>query len=80
MASGICDNILLATYFSATCPVVVAPGHGRGHVAASFTKANIVKLQSIGIVGYTRKKGELASGLYGKAGWRNLNRSFPSWR
>ena len=25
MATGICDNLLLATYLSATCPVVVAP-------------------------------------------------------
>src|SRR5919112_642224 len=25
MANGICDNLLLATYLSATCPVVVAP-------------------------------------------------------
>ena len=25
MAHGLCDNMLLATYLSATCPVVVAP-------------------------------------------------------
>ncbi len=25
MANGHCDNLLLATYLSATCPVVVAP-------------------------------------------------------
>ncbi|HSZ85645.1 MAG TPA: flavoprotein, partial [Puia sp.] len=25
MANGLCDNLLLATYLSATCPVIVAP-------------------------------------------------------
>ncbi len=28
MATGLCDNMLMATYLSATCPVVVAPADG----------------------------------------------------
>ncbi len=66
MASGICDNILLATYFSAACPVVVAPAMDEDMWLHPVTKANIEKLQSIGNRIVPVEKGELASGLYGE--------------
>ena len=66
MASGICDNLLLATYFSATCPVVVAPAMDEDMWLHSVTKANIEKLRTIGNRIIPVEKGELASGLYGE--------------
>ena len=66
MATGICDNILLAVYFSATCPVVVAPAMDEDMWLHPVTKANIEKLQSIGNRVIPVEKGELASGLYGE--------------
>jgi phosphopantothenoylcysteine decarboxylase / phosphopantothenate---cysteine ligase len=65
MASGICDNLLMATYFSATCPVVVAPAMDEDMWLHPVTKANVEKLQSIGNRVIPVEKGELASGLYG---------------
>ena len=66
MVSGICDNLLLATYFSATCPVVVAPAMDEDMWLHPVTKSNIEKLQSIGNRVIPVEKGELASGLYGE--------------
>ena len=65
MANGICDNLLLATYLSATCPVVVAPAMDEDMWLHPATKANIEKLQTIGNRVIPVEKGELASGLYG---------------
>jgi phosphopantothenoylcysteine decarboxylase/phosphopantothenate--cysteine ligase len=65
MASGICDNLLLTTYLSATCPVVVAPAMDEDMWLHPATKANIEKLQSFGNHVIPVEKGELASGLYG---------------
>jgi phosphopantothenoylcysteine decarboxylase / phosphopantothenate---cysteine ligase len=66
MTTGICDNLLLATYFSATCPVVVAPAMDEDMWLHPVTKANIEKLQAIGNRVIPVDKGELASGLYGE--------------
>jgi phosphopantothenoylcysteine decarboxylase / phosphopantothenate---cysteine ligase len=65
MAGGICDNLLLATYLSATCPVVVAPAMDEDMWLHPSTKANIEKLISFGNRVIPVEKGELASGLYG---------------
>jgi phosphopantothenoylcysteine decarboxylase / phosphopantothenate---cysteine ligase len=65
MAGGICDNLLLATYLSATCPVVVAPAMDEDMWLHPATKANVEKLQAIGNRVIPVEKGELASGLYG---------------
>jgi phosphopantothenoylcysteine decarboxylase/phosphopantothenate--cysteine ligase len=65
MAGGICDNLLLATYLSATCPVVVAPAMDEDMWLHPATKANIEKLTSFGNRVIPVEKGELASGLYG---------------
>jgi phosphopantothenoylcysteine decarboxylase / phosphopantothenate---cysteine ligase len=65
MVNGICDNLLLATYLSATCPVVVAPAMDEDMWLHPATSANIEKLQSYGNRVIPVEKGELASGLYG---------------
>jgi phosphopantothenoylcysteine decarboxylase/phosphopantothenate--cysteine ligase len=65
MAHGICDNLLLATYLSATCPVVAAPAMDEDMWLHQATKENIEKLGSFGNHIIPVEKGELASGLYG---------------
>ena len=65
MANGLCDNMLLATYLSATCPVVVAPAMDEDMWHHPTTKMNLQKLESFGNKIIPVDKGELASGLYG---------------
>lgn len=65
MATGQCDNLLLATYLSATCPVVVAPAMDEDMWHHPTTNANLDKLRSFGNKVIPVDKGELASGLYG---------------
>ncbi len=62
MANGLCDNLLLATYLSATCPVVVAPAMDEDMWLHPATKANVEKLKSFGNHVIPVEKGELASG------------------
>ncbi|TAL46621.1 MAG: bifunctional phosphopantothenoylcysteine decarboxylase/phosphopantothenate--cysteine ligase CoaBC, partial [Chitinophagaceae bacterium] len=65
MAYGQCDNLLLATYLSATCPVVVAPAMDEDMWHHPSTKRNLEKLESYSNKIIPVEKGELASGLYG---------------
>ena len=65
MANGQCDNLLLAVYLSATCPVVAAPAMDEDMWHHPATKENIQKLESFGNKIIHVEKGELASGLYG---------------
>jgi len=65
MANGLCDNLLLASYLSATCPVVVAPAMDEDMWHHPATKSNLEKLQSRGNTIIPVEKGELASGLEG---------------
>jgi len=65
MAQGLCDNLLLATYLSATCPVVVAPAMDEDMWRHPATRTNLGRLQSFGNGVIPVEKGELASGLYG---------------
>src|SRR5262245_12618302 len=65
MAHGLCDNLLLAVYLSATCPVVVAPAMDEDMWRHVSTKENLKKLESFGNKIIPVEKGELASGLYG---------------
>ena len=65
MANGQCDNLLLAIYLSATCPVVVAPAMDEDMWHHPSTKENIRKLASFGNKIIPVEKGDLASGLYG---------------
>lgn len=65
MANGICDNLLLASYLSATCPIVVAPAMDEDMWLHASTKKNLKKLDDAGNKIISVKKGDLASGLFG---------------
>jgi phosphopantothenoylcysteine decarboxylase/phosphopantothenate--cysteine ligase len=66
MAHGLCDNLLLAVYLSATCPVVVAPAMDEDMWHHAATKDNLKKIASFGNKIISVGKGELASGLHGE--------------
>jgi len=66
MAHGICDNLLLTTYLSAKCPVIVAPAMDLDMFRHPANLANIETLRSFGNLIIEPGEGELASGLYGK--------------
>jgi len=66
MASGVCDNLLLATYLSAKCPVYFAPAMDLDMYRHPSTKASIEKLESFGNILIPVASGELASGLEGE--------------
>lgn len=65
MANGICDNMLMATYLSATCPVCVAPAMDEDMWHHSGTQTNLDKLRLFGNLVIPVASGELASGLIG---------------
>ena len=66
MANGQCDNLLVATYLSATCPVIVAPAMDEDMWNHPATKTNLKKLEIVGNKIIPVEKGDLASGLYGE--------------
>lgn len=66
LAYGQCDNILLAIYLSAICPVVIAPAMDEDMWLHPATKANLEKVVSYGHRVLPVGDGELASGLFGK--------------
>ncbi len=66
MANGICDNLLLATYLSARCPVLVAPAMDLDMLKHPSTQQNIQRLISFGNEIIEPTDGELASGLIGE--------------
>lgn len=66
MATGQCDNLLLAVYLSATCPVIVSPAMDEDMWLHASTKRNIQQLQQYGNKVIPVEKGELASGLVGE--------------
>ena len=66
MATGVADNLLLTTYLSARCPVVVAPAMDLDMFAHPATQANLATLRSRGVRVVEPEAGELASGLTGK--------------
>lgn len=66
MANGLCDNMVLATYLSATCPVAVAPAMDEDMWHHPTTKANLKKLEDAGVAIFPAEFGELASGLTGE--------------
>lgn len=65
MASGVCDNLLLAVYFSAKCKVFFAPAMDLDMYRHPSVKENIKKLESYSNVMIPVEQGELASGLIG---------------
>lgn len=66
MAAGACDNLLMAVYLSATCPVVVAPAMDEDMWKHPSTLANLQKIRSYGNRDVPVRHGELASGLVGE--------------
>jgi phosphopantothenoylcysteine synthetase/decarboxylase len=66
MANGICDNLLVTTYMSAKCPVMIAPAMDLDMFEHASTKRNIGLLKSYGNIIIDPVSGELASGLSGK--------------
>ena len=66
MAAGVADNLLLTTYLSARCPVVVAPAMDLDMYAHEATQQNLRTLRSRGVEIIEPAEGELASGLRGK--------------
>jgi len=66
MAGGICDNLLLAVYLSATCPVAIAPAMDEDMWLHSTTRNNLKKISDAGNLLIPVGNGELASGLIGE--------------
>ncbi|WP_318308792.1 bifunctional phosphopantothenoylcysteine decarboxylase/phosphopantothenate--cysteine ligase CoaBC [Flagellimonas crocea] len=66
MANGTCDNLLLATYLSAKCPVYFAPAMDLDMYKHPSTKNSLDQLQSFGNTMIPAESGELASGLQGE--------------
>jgi phosphopantothenoylcysteine decarboxylase/phosphopantothenate--cysteine ligase len=66
MANGICDNLLLATYLSAKCPVYFAPAMDLDMYKHQSTLDSFDTLKSFGNIMIPATSGELASGLVGE--------------
>lgn len=66
MASGSSNNLLLAAYLSAKCPVYFAPAMDLDMYKHPSTLASFNKLQEYGNIMIPATSGELASGLEGK--------------
>lgn len=66
LVTGVCDNLLMAVYLSADCPVMVAPAMDLDMSDHWTTEANCEKLRSKGVHVLPFGEGELASGLTGK--------------
>ncbi len=66
MASARCDNLLLACYLSAKCPVFVAPSMDLDMYNHPGNQRNLTKLKSFGNIILESESGDLASGLVGK--------------
>ena len=65
MASGSCDNLLLATYLSMKSNTVVAPAMDLDMYAHPTTARNLTQLESDGVEIIPAEDGQLASGLEG---------------
>lgn len=65
MATGLADNMLVATYLSAKCPVFIAPAMDLDMWIHGSTKHNLAQLRSFGNEIIPVGHGELASGLVG---------------
>lgn len=66
LAHGQCDNLLIACYLSAVCPVYVAPAMDLEMYRDASTRANLDLLMSRGVRQIGPESGELASGLSGE--------------
>ncbi|MCR9183511.1 MAG: bifunctional phosphopantothenoylcysteine decarboxylase/phosphopantothenate--cysteine ligase CoaBC [Flavobacteriaceae bacterium] len=66
MANGTCDNLLLATYLSAKCPVYYAPAMDLDMYKHESVQVAFKKLNTYGNIQIAAAHGELASGLVGE--------------
>lgn len=66
MANGTCDNLLIAAYLSAKCPVYYAPAMDLDMYKHPSTVANFFSLTEFGDTIIPAESGELASGLSGE--------------
>jgi phosphopantothenoylcysteine decarboxylase/phosphopantothenate--cysteine ligase len=66
MANGNCDNLLIATYLSAKCPVYFAPAMDLDMYKHPSTLDSFHKLKTFGNILIPAESGELASGLIGE--------------
>jgi len=66
MTAGNCDNLLIATYLSAKCPVYFAPAMDLDMYKHPSTIASFTALKQFGNVMIPAENGELASGLSGE--------------
>jgi phosphopantothenoylcysteine decarboxylase / phosphopantothenate---cysteine ligase len=66
MTTGNSDNLLLATYLSAKCPVYFAPAMDLDMYKHDSTKNSLKVLESFGNIMIPAESGELASGLIGE--------------
>lgn len=66
MAHGICDNLLLTSYLSVRCPVIIAPAMDLDMFQHPATIKNLQILTEFGTTILQPESGELASGLEGK--------------
>ncbi len=66
MAHGLCDNLVLAVYLSARCPVFIAPAMDEDMWLHESTRSNVQRLRSYGNRLIPVAHGELASGLIGE--------------
>ena len=66
MANAVADNLLVTTYLSAKCPVMLAPAMDLDMFKHPANLKNIETLKSYGNIIIEPESGELASGLVGK--------------
>lgn len=66
MAHARCNNLLLACYLSAQCPVFIAPAMDLDMYAHPANQKNMAQLEGFGHVILPAQEGFLASGLEGK--------------
>ena len=66
MVHGICDNLVIATYMSAKCPVFIAPAMDLDMYAHPSTRQNLELAEDFGHTIIPAETGELASGLVGE--------------
>jgi phosphopantothenoylcysteine decarboxylase/phosphopantothenate--cysteine ligase len=66
MVNGNCDNLLIATYLSAKCPVYFAPAMDLDMYKHPSTIASFNRLHKFGNILIPAETGELASGLTGE--------------
>ena len=66
MVNGICDNLMIATYLSAKCPVFIAPAMDLDMYTHPSTERNLKLAEEYGNIIIPAEEGELASGLVGK--------------